>query len=172
MDLVAVARIGKPRGVRGEVWVDLFWKALPGLRAGGTVWVDSGGGPRAAAVEEFFEYSKGSVLKLEGVDKPEAAKELCGLELFMPSGEVPAEGPDDFDTEEVVGYEVRDDGRGRLGTVASVSSGPAYWTFHVRAAGAEFEIPAVKGLGVRLDKVARRVDVDLPEGYPGLPGSR
>lgn len=169
MDLVAVARIRKPRGVRGEVWLDRFRESFPDLSAGETVWVEDKAGPRAVAVEAFFTYAKGAVLKLEGVDKPESAEVLSGRQILLPSDSVPAEGPDDFDTEEVLGYEVRDRVRGVLGTIERVVQGPAYWIFQVGAPGAGLEIPAVKGLGVRLDKGAKRLEVDLPEGYPGLP---
>jgi 16S rRNA processing protein RimM len=170
MDLVAVARIRKPRGVRGEVWLDRFKESFPDLRAGESVWIEEKGGPRPLTVEGFFTYTKGAVLKLEGVDKPESAEALSGRQVLLPAEKVPAEGPDEFDTEEIVGYEVRDRARGVLGTIARVIPGPAYWIFHVSAPGVELEIPAVKGLGVRLDKGARRLEVELPEGYPGLPG--
>ena len=170
MDLVAVARIRKPRGVRGEVWLDRFRESFPELSAGETVWIEEKGGPKPVAVEDFFTYAKGAVLKLEGVDKPESAEALSGRQVLLPSEKVPAQGPDEFDTEEVAGYEVRDRIRGVLGKVVRVIPGPVYWIFHVSAPGVELEIPAVKGLGVCLDKGARCLEVELPEGYPGLPG--
>ncbi len=167
MDLVPVARIVKPRGFRGEVWVDRYREGFPEFQAGSPVWVERGGAPRRLTVSEFFVYAKGAVLRLEGVDGPEA-ESLAGAELLLPAGEVPPEGPDEFDTEDVVGFAVRDRRRGVLGEVEAVAPGQAYWTFLVKGPACDAEIPAVAGLGVRLDKAARVLEVDLPEGYPGV----
>jgi 16S rRNA processing protein RimM len=164
MKLVPVAQILKPRGVRGEVWVRRFRESFPEFDTGSILWV----GSREFAVENFFEYAKGAVLKLGGVNNKEDAQILSGLELLLPQDQVPEDGPDDFDTAEVTGFVVRDRARGVLGAVAGGYDGPAYWTFTVKAGDGVVEIPAVKGLGVLVDKTLKEILVDLPEGYPGL----
>jgi 16S rRNA processing protein RimM len=171
MDLVPVARIGKPRGVRGEVWLDRYWRGFPRELAGQPVWLSGEEGAVGVQVEGFFEYAKGCVLKLKGVDRVESAQPLCGMELLLPRAAVPSQGPDEFDVEEVIGFRVLDRERGEIGRVEAVQERPAYWAFVVVGPGAELEIPAVKGLGVVLDKPGRTLSVDLPEGYPGLPGA-
>jgi 16S rRNA processing protein RimM len=171
MDLVPVARIGKPRGVRGEVWLDRYWRGFPRELAGQQVWLSGAGEVVSAQVEGFFEYAKGCVLKLKGIDRVDSARPLCGEELLMPRESVPRQGPDEFDVEEVIGYRVLDRRRGEIGRVADVQEGPAYWLFVVRGGDTEVEIPAVKGLGVALDRAGQAVSVDLPEGYPSLPGA-
>ncbi len=143
MDLVPFARIGKPRGVRGEVWLDRYWHGFPGALAGQDVWLAGAEGAAKAAVENFFEYAKGCVLKLRGVDSLETAQPLCGRELLLPRDRVPDQGPDSFDVEEVTGFRVLDRERGEIGRVAGVQEGPAYWVFVVKGHGSEVEIPAV-----------------------------
>jgi 16S rRNA processing protein RimM len=164
MERVPVAQILKPRGVRGEVWVRRFREGFPTFDAGSTLWV----GSRECTVEDFFEYAKGAVLKLAGVNSVDDAQVLSGLELLMAQDQVPEDGPDEFDTAEVTGFVVRDRGRGVLGTVTGGYDGPAYWTFTLKVGGDVVEIPAVKGLGVLVDKTLKEILVDLPEGYPGL----
>ena len=164
MKLVPVAQILKPRGVRGEVWVRRFRKEFPRFDAGSSVWA----GSREYAVEEFFEYAKGAVLKLGGVNSVEEANVLSGQELLLPQDQVPEDGPDEFGTDEVAGFTVRDRERGVLGSVVGGYDMPAYWTFIVRVGEGQVEIPAVKGLGVLVDKALKEILVDLPEGYPGL----
>jgi ribosomal 30S subunit maturation factor RimM len=153
------------------MWLDLYRDDLGLFEAGEVVRLGmSEGAAEAFEVEECFSYAKGTVIKLEGVDLPEDARVHMGAEIFLPEDRVPQDGPDVFDTREVVGYAVQDRTRGRIGSVTSVSQGPAYWIFHVESDGLNVEIPAVRGLGVELDKTARILNADLPDGYPGLPG--
>ena len=170
MALMPVARIMKPRGFRGQVWVTRYRRGFPVFDRGSTVWIDLPSGPEAFTVGEFFEYAKGEVLSLGGVDRLEKAEPLCGRELSLPQEALPEEGEDTFDADAVVGFEVLDRARGVIGTVLKAVEGPAYWSFLLETPAGEVEIPAVKGLGVGLEKDLRRVRVDLPEGYPGLPG--
>jgi 16S rRNA processing protein RimM len=169
MALIPVGRIGKPRGVRGEFWVDPYWERSDLFAEGEPVWTGEGTGP-PREVERFFVYAKGSVMKLRGVDDRNAAEGFEGLELLLPEARAPREGPETFDTQDVVGYSVVDASRGAVGTVTGVARRPAYWVFLVDAGGEEAEIPAVKGLGVEVDAGGRTIRVDLPSGYPGLPG--
>ena len=169
MNLLAVAKILKPRGVKGEVWVDRYREGFPEFPAGCMVWLspDPGEGPRR--VQGFFEYDKGCVLKLEGVDKPEAAQTLSGREIYLPAEMVPPDGPEEFEPGEIVGWNVIDGRRGPIGHVTGAFEGAAYWTFLVEGPrGREIDIPAVKGYGVVIDRERGEIRLDLPEGYPGV----
>jgi len=169
MNLVAVAKLLKPRGVRGELWVDRYREGFPEFLPGSSLWLSDDASQDARTVEGFFEYAKGGVLKLQGVDKPEAAGELAGREVFLPEELVPEDGPDEFELGEVIGWPVMDARRGMLGQVAEVVEGPAYWTFLLTGpGGGEIEVPAVKGYGVAIDKERGEMSVDLPEGFPGV----
>jgi 16S rRNA processing protein RimM len=168
MDLVPVARIVKPRGVRGEVWVERYWADFPDFEPGSRFWLLGKGAGREVAAAHFFEYAKGCVLKLEGVRTPEEALQLAGLELALPGDQVPEEGPGEFDTLDVVGWRVVDRARGEIGTVERVREGAAYWTFEAAGPRGVFEVPAVAGLGVELSKEAKVLRVDLPPGYPDV----
>jgi len=169
MDLLAVAMILKPRGVRGEVWVERYRDGFPRFETGGEVWVSSQEQEGPFQVEGFFEYAKGCVLKLVGVDGPERAKALSGRELCLPAHQVPEDGPDEFEPGEVAGWTMVDGRRGPLGRVTGAVPGPAYWIFLVQGPGGDkIEVPAVKGYGVELDRARREIRLDLPEGYPGV----
>jgi 16S rRNA processing protein RimM len=169
MTLVAVAKLLKPRGVKGELWVDRYREGFPEFLPGSSLWLSADASEEARTVEGFFEYAKGSVLKLQGVDRPEAAGVLAGREVFLPEETVPEDGPDEFEPGGVVGWPVRDARRGTLGQVAEVVEGPAYWSFLLTGPGGnEIEVPAVKGYGVVIDKGRGEISVDLPEGFPGV----
>jgi 16S rRNA processing protein RimM len=169
MNLVAVAKLIKPRGVKGELWVDRYREGFPEFLPGSSLWLSADPSEGARTVEGFFEYAKGSVLKIQGVDRPEAAELLAGREVFLPEETVPEDGPDEFEPGEVVGWLVKDARRGMLGKVTEVVEGPAYWVFLLEGpGGVEIEVPAVKGYGVVVDKERGEISVDLPEGFPGV----
>lgn len=155
--------------MRGQMWVEPYREGLEALAAGETLWAaPPGGSLRAFTLREFFVYAKGAVLLLEQVSSVEGAREMAGWEVFLPAERVAPDAPDSFFTDEVEGFVVEDLRRGAIGTVTSVSEGPAYWVLHARGPRGELEIPAVKGLRVEVLKGARTVRVDLPDGYPGV----
>ena len=169
MNLVPVAKILKPRGFKGEVWVERYRDGFPSFAPGGQVWVPSKAQEAPLLVEGFFEYAKGCVLKLAGVDGSVGAEAFSGFELCLPEDQVPRDGPDEFEAGEVVGWTLVDARRGVLGRVTGVVPGPAYWVFGAEGPlGQEIEVPAVKGYGVELCRDRREIKVDLPDGYPGV----
>ncbi len=169
MRLVAVARVKGPRGVRGQMWVEPYREGLGERSPGDLVWTGaSAEGARTWSLREFFTYAKGSVLALDGVTSPEEVEGLQGLEVFLPEEAVAPDDPDAFFTDEVIGLTVMDARRGRIGAVVGVEEGKAYWMIRARGQSGEVEIPAVKGLGVLVDRKAGAVRVNLPDGYPGL----
>lgn len=166
---VPVARIGKPRGVRGQVWVSPYRDDLADLLApdsGMEVFLSAPQAPEPARVETYFEYAAGAVLGLGGVSTFEAAEKLGGREVLLPAEAVPPDPPDTFDTEEVAGWPVEDAGRGEIGMVCGAYRASDYWVLEVETRHGIAEIPAVAGLGVQVDKEARRFRVDLPSGWP------
>ncbi|MCI4397559.1 MAG: hypothetical protein JHC34_01845 [Acidobacteria bacterium] len=166
--MVPVARVVKTRGYRGGLWVEPYLENLAPVLNGADVWAGPDEGARPYRVVEYFRYSKGSVLRLDGIETLKAAEPLLGREILVAEGALPKDGALSFDTQEVVGWSVVDESRGTLGEVKDVRRGPAYWLFDVKTARGEMEIPAVTGLGVTLRKEERLVAVNLPAGYPGV----
>lgn len=84
--MLTVGRILKAHGIKGEIKVDVFaddlsfLKKLPGIMAGG-----------AEYKVESVKFSGGfGILKLGGVDTPEAAERLRGLEIKTDKNDAPA----------------------------------------------------------------------------------
>ena len=88
VELVAVARVAKPRGVKGEVACDLltdFPERFDGLEE--LIAVFPGGRRERLALEGHWLHGGRVVLKFEGYDTPEAAAALVGCELAVPESE-------------------------------------------------------------------------------------
>jgi len=166
---IPVARLGKPRGVRGQLWVEAYRPDLEALLSEGLqVWVTGPGRSAPYGVVTYFQYPKGAVLGLEGVASFEAAEALRGCELELPAETVPPDPPGVFDALEIVGWEVVDASRGLLGKVAGAREAGEYWVLDVETPSGTAEIPAVEGLGVELVREEKRFRVALPPGWPGV----
>ena len=88
VELVAVAKVAKPRGVKGEVACDLltdFPERFEGLEE--LIAVFPGGRRERLTLEGHWLHGGRVVLKLEGFDSPEEASALAGCELAVPESE-------------------------------------------------------------------------------------
>jgi 16S rRNA processing protein RimM len=168
MDLVPIARILKARGVKGEVWLASYREELPPLDSGDIVYVGSRESVLPMRVEHLFEYSKGLVLKLEGMGDPDQARGIRDQEVWLPEDRVPEDPEGTFDTGEILGFSVVDAARGRIGTVSDTAEWAAYWVLMVDGDRGEFTVPMVKGYRLEIDSEQRRITVDLPSPWPGL----
>src|SRR5438132_8574687 len=85
-DLIVVAHIVKVRGLRGEVVADLLtdfperFEKLTSL-----VGVAEDGTRRSLQIEEQWFHGDRLILRFAGFDRIEAAKELVGYDLAVPS---------------------------------------------------------------------------------------
>lgn len=161
-DPVAVAKLGRPWGVHGDIAVrvhnpdsDLAWTAdHVALR---------GPGFPLAVVEGVTWSDKGHVLvaRFEGIDSPEDAAALTHLEVLVPRAAIPApESDDEFLVHDLLGVEVVDDVQGSLGRITAVFPTGANDVWVVRDdAGRETLIPAVHTVVLSVDIAARRAVV-------------
>ncbi len=173
---VTVARLGRTRGLRGELFavglssrpdrygeldrVFLFDRAAQPL-AGGRPW----------ELESARYIADRLVLKFRGVDSIEAAEPLQGAEVRIPASERPALPEDEYYETDLVGCAVIDRASGEtLGTVEQMLEfgGPPLLDVRPPGGSGEILIPLAKAICVEIDPGNRRIVVDLPEGLKDL----
>ena len=100
-DLVVIARAVKTHGLKGEVVAELltdFPERFEDLDQ--VVLVSPGGEQQTRHIEKFRFHKDRVVLKLDGCDDVDAAKELVGYEFAVPeSDRVPLEEDEFYDWE-------------------------------------------------------------------------
>ena len=146
-DLVAVGLVGKPHGLRGEVYV-LPDPDFPGeITAGRAYRSDRHGEVTLSGVRD---HSGRTVVRFEGVDTREGAEELRGERLLLPRADIAL--PDDgVWVEDLLGLEVVTEDGELVGVLESVTDGTAHDYFVVaRPDGGEILIPVVDEI-VELD---------------------
>jgi 16S rRNA processing protein RimM len=167
-ETVAVGRVLRPHGVRGEVVVEVlsdvparFQKGsrLTGVREG--VAPTSGKIPLTVAASRV--HKTGAVVRFEGYEDRDRAGELRGLDLEVPRAEVPKARRGTYYQFELLGCLCRDRGE-ELGRVVEVVEDGGGVMLIVEGEGRRIPVPFVKELLKKVDVARGVIDLKLPEG--------
>jgi 16S rRNA processing protein RimM len=167
VELVAVARVAKPRGVKGEVACDLltdFPERFEWLEE--LVAVFPGGRRERLKLEGQWLHGGRVVLKFAGFDSPEASAALAGCELAVPESEAVELEEGEFYDWQLQGCRVETVEGVSLGTVREVlhTGGEAPVLIIRDEAERENLVPLAESICVGIDVDAKLIRVDAPEG--------
>lgn len=189
---VAVGRVVKPHGVRGELVVEVRTDE-PGQRfaVGATLHIDPATGQRGAAgkhgaagehgsageygaagrlgtvtVSSAHQHGERLLVRFAGIADRDAAEELRGALLTVDQEQLPPTAdPEEFYDHQLVGLAVELAGGGVVGTVADVLHGPGADLLVVaRDDAADALVPFVHQMVPTVDVAGGRIVIDPPEG--------
>ena len=168
-DLVLIARAVKTHGLKGEVVAELltdFPERFENLDE--VVLVSPKGEHTQRQLEDFWFQKDRVVLKLEGCDDVDAAKELVGYEFAVHESErVPLEADEFYDWElEGCTVKVGDDNIGQVRSV--MKTGGAEILVVSDESGKEKLVPFAADIVVGIDPAAKTIVVDPPDGLLDL----
>jgi len=165
-DLIVVARVVRPRGLRGEVVADLltdFPRRFADLESVTAVAPD--GTRRSLQIEEHWFQGNRIILKFGSYDSIDEAKELAGFQLAIPASERIELPQDQFYEWELTGCRVETIQGKAIGVVSEVMrTGGVEILVVAGNAGNEFLIPMAQEICVEIDIDKRVVHVDPPQG--------
>ena len=163
---VTVARLGKARGIRGEITALPLSDRPERFGSLGQVYLCGTGAPVPYQVERTWFHNRTLIFKFEGVDTMSDAELLSGTEVRVPLADrMPAE-PGEYFQSDLVGCEVVDRASGAsLGRVEDWQDGGGRGLLVVTGG---MMIPFARAICVEIDVAARRIAVDLPEGLREL----
>ncbi|MGH7359357.1 MAG: ribosome maturation factor RimM [Candidatus Rokuibacteriota bacterium] len=166
--LVAVGRIVRPQGRRGEVRLEALTDAPERLHDLRECWLVPPPAGERHAVEAVWFQGRVPVVKLAASASITDAQALVGRLVTIPRAAVRPLPPDHFYAFDLVGCGVETPEGAKLGTIAEVLAGPEhdYWT--VQRDGGAWLLPAVAAIVVQVDLAGRRVVVRPPEGLVEL----
>lgn len=184
-DWVWLARIRHTQGRKGEVFADILTDFPEKFAERKRLWLLAGasGAGNVALTREVeliahWLHKGGIVLHFAGVDSISAAETLKGLTVAIPGSERAALGEDEVYTGDLIGcalINVAGDEPVTVGEIEGVDrTSGAVALLVVKGAAGEVLIPFAKSYLRKIDLVAKRVEMVLPEGLVGLnaPGSR
>jgi 16S rRNA processing protein RimM len=160
-----IGRITRAHGLRGEVKVRPetdFPDRFARLRR--VLLLPEGTEPREVTVEAVRRQGTLVLLKLTGVDDPEAARALRGAAVAVAWEERVPLPEGQYYVAEVLGLAVRTEEGEPLGTVAEVLRTLAHDVYRIVGDGGELLIPATRDVVRALDLTRREVVVRLPAG--------
>jgi 16S rRNA processing protein RimM len=164
-DLVAIGRVVKPQGRKGELAVEPLSDRpdrFPGLKR--AFLAGPGGAAREVRVAGCWPHKGRFVLKLEGVDSIDQAEGLRGLELRVPEQELAALPAGSYYHHQLKGLAVEDAEGRELGRVSDIlTTGAGADVLVVQGASGESLIPLAEHFVLAVELERGRIVVRLPE---------
>lgn len=159
-DVYRIGKIGKPHGVKGEVSFqfddDIFDRTDADILI-----LELDGILVPFFMEEYrFRSDSLALMKLEGIDTQERARELTNCEVFFPREQQDDE--ENLSWAAIIGFTVIDEQTNTpVGTIASVDDSTENVLFELEDGTL---IPASEDLITNIDTKKRTITIDLPEG--------
>lgn len=115
---------------------------------------------------EEISLHKSSLLriKFEDVDSEEDAQYMLGSELYLPLNLLPKLEGNKFYYHEIIGFEVIDSKHGNVGVISAINDSTAQALFIIENKGNEILIPISDDIITKVDRSARIIHVETPEG--------
>lgn len=162
---LAVGRVVKPHGVRGEISVEVHTDHLERFDPSNTVFV--GDGENAFTVEGYRVHKSSILLKLEGIENRSQAEKLRGKWLKIPFDEALPLNEGEYFLFQAIGLDVFTDNGENLGKIVEIIETGANNVFVVDGNHGELLIPDIDEvvISVEIDKGKMVISV-----IPGLFG--
>ena len=166
-DLVALGRVVRSQGRDGRIKLRLNEKGLTAF-AGATVYLKRGDGFEAFEVESLILDRNAYVLKLKGVDALAAADDLAGRDVYAAESDFRGLGEDRFYDFQIIGSRVRTREGTEVGKVEAILEAGGPVLLVVRSGDRDVYVPFTEAICVKVDREAREVVIDPPEGLLDL----
>jgi len=164
-DRIAVGRVRKPHGVQGEVSVFVLSDVHERFVAGAVVDIAlTTGQRRRARISSVRGGRSDAIVRFSDLETRDQAEELRGAVLEIERSRVPRAPPGTYYFFELVGCECVDKQAGELGIVERVLDDGGGLVLEVTGGSGNLLVPFVEAYLKDVDIVARRIDLELPEG--------
>jgi len=164
-DLIAIARIVRPRGLRGEVVAEVltdFPERFEGLN--GVTLIQPDGGREEKKIESFWFQNGRVVLKFEGLNSIEDVERLRDSEVCVTEAEAVELEEDEFFDWQLTGCRVETAGGESIGEVREVMRTGGTEILVVENVDREYLIPFANSICTDVDVDAKVIKIDPPEG--------
>ena len=164
-DLVTIAKLVKPRGLRGEIVSEVltdFPERFDDLKR--VAIVHPNGETAEIEIEKFWFQKERIVLKFVGYDSIEAAETLRGSEICVAEAEAVELEDDEFFDWELIDCAVETADGERIGTVREVMRTGGTEILVVAGESKEYLIPFAETICISVDIEKKLIKVDAPEG--------
>ena len=165
-EVYKIGRLGKAHGVKGEVTFHFDDDVFDRVDADYLV-IEVDGILVPFFIEEYrFKTDTTAIMKLEGIDTQERARELTGCDVFFPRDLADDDDEGQLSLAFLVGFTIVDAASGKtVGTIDSIDDSTANILFCLEDGTL---IPASDDLITNIDTSRRSILMQLPEGLLSL----
>jgi len=161
---LAVGKLGRPHGVRGEILMDVLTDFPERLLPGKTLYLGEVYTP--LRLIRARQHQKRMILHFQGYVNPEQASELRNQLVYVKANEIPALPEGDFYHHELVGLSIITEQGDVLGRIEEILETGANDVFVARMpSGKELLIPYINSVVIKIDLARGEV---LVRPLPGL----
>jgi 16S rRNA processing protein RimM len=166
--LVPLGEIATTHGLEGWLKLNPFNPETTALKSVCVVYLEREGTRAAYKLERNRLHNRQILVKFQGIDSIEAAKNLVGATLCVAEESLPSLEPGQYYHFQAIGLEVFDSQGNRLGTVTRTWSAGGGELYIVTGSNKEYLIPAVKEIIAKIDFNAGKMIINPPEGLLDL----
>lgn len=164
-DLVAIAKVARPHGLRGEVAADVLTDFPKRFQDLGNVVVLAEDQSRAELTIEGFRFQKGRVfLKFAGLDTVESVEPLRNAEICVPEDEAVELEEGEFYDWELEGCRVVTVDGTELGTVRELMRTGGTEILVVQGTEKDYLVPFAEAICTEVDIENELITIDPPDG--------
>ncbi|MFQ3581143.1 MAG: ribosome maturation factor RimM [Chloracidobacterium sp.] len=168
-ELVTIAAIRRPRGLRGEVVAISLSDYPERFAAGLSVWLrPARGAARPAVIERAWFHKNNVILKFVGLNHINDVEPLTGCQVCVPLSARVTPPPDEFFYDDLIGCQVELMSGEGVGTVVDFApyGGGVLVVERVHPDGQRQEhlVPFVRAICPDVDVTAKRIRIAPPEG--------
>ena len=167
-DLYEIGTLGKPHGVKGEIAFRFSDDVFDRVDADYLV-LETDGILVPFFMEEYrFRNDSAALVKFEGIDTQERARELTHCDVYFPYS-LSDGNEQQFSWNEIVGFSLIDaDTQQPVGEITAIDDSTINILFHVKRDGEEILIPASDELIQSVSMDQREIEITLPDGILDL----
>ena len=160
-DVFKIGRLGKSHGVKGDISFPFDDDVFDRVEADYLI-LDIDGILVPFFIEEYrFRNDNTAIIKFEGVDSQERARELTGCDVYFPR-ELADSAEDGLSWSAIVGFDILEAQSGKaIGRIASIDDSTLNILFCLEDGRL---IPATDDLITAIDQQARTITMHIPEG--------
>ena len=160
-DVFKIGRLGKSHGVKGDISFPFDDDVFDRVEAD-YLFLDIDGILVPFFIEEYrFRNDTTAIIKFEGVDSQERARELTGCDVYFPR-ELADSAEDGLSWSAIVGFYILEMKSGKvIGRIASIDDSTLNILFCLEDGRL---IPATDDLITAIDQQARTITMHIPEG--------
>lgn len=161
-ELVIVGKLGRPRGVQGEMYITPLTDFPERFNGMEEIHVKSRDGWEKKRIASVEMIGNRPVIRFEGVGSPEEAARMTNRELAVPKDQMVSLPAGEFFVFDLIGCDVFEQTNGQqIGKVIDVEKYPANDVYVVQTAEDKMlQVPVVGEFVKDIDVVAKRLVVD------------